>query len=66
MSAAASRREYYREWRHRRELGLPPPPKDPDGIPQTMCLHCGMRGEHETPADCIGALRDRIADLSGK
>ncbi|MGE5647384.1 MAG: hypothetical protein ACM336_16500 [Acidobacteriota bacterium] len=28
-----------------------------------MCARCGLPGPHATPAECIDALRDRIADL---
>lgn len=34
-----------------------------DEVPATMCLRCGLRGQHRDSADCIAALRDRIADL---
>ena len=34
-----------------------------DALPGTMCLRCGMRGQHATAETCIDALRDRLADL---
>ena len=37
-----------------------------DGIPLSMCRVCGFPGPHHSPRDCIGALRDRIADLEFK
>jgi len=38
-------------------------PSHEDGIPDRMCLRCGFRGPHPHVADCIGRLRDKIADL---
>ena len=41
-------------------------PKPFDAIPCGTCLKCGLRGRHATPAECIRALRDRLADVTGK
>jgi hypothetical protein len=34
-----------------------------DAVPVGTCLHCGLKGEHRTAAECIDALRSRLADL---
>ena len=38
-----------------------PDPRPGEAMPKSMCLQCGMIGKHRTPADCISALRDRLA-----
>jgi len=39
------------------------PPRAWDGIPGGLCRACGMMGKHTKPAECIDALRQRIANL---
>ena len=34
-----------------------------DGVPLTMCWHCGLEGRHAKLEACIDALRSRIAAL---
>ncbi len=41
-------------------------PKPLDAVPRGTCLKCGLRGQHATPAACIDALRDRLADVTGR
>jgi hypothetical protein len=41
-------------------------PKPFDGILTGTCHRCGIRGKHATPAACIEALRDRLADVTAR
>ena len=60
------RRAYQARYRkaHRtapvRERRLPAPLPG-DGVPKGACRRCGLVGEHETAAECINHLRDRLA-----
>jgi hypothetical protein len=37
------------------------PPENSDGIPATMCRHCGLDGQHGDRDACISALRSELA-----
>lgn len=37
-------------------------PRPAEGIPPGMCKRCGFPGPHADADECIGALRDRLAE----
>ena len=41
-------------------------PKASDKVPDQMCLHCGLTGDHRNAHSCIDALRSYIAEQEPK
>jgi hypothetical protein len=53
-----------RESANQRSYRATDQPTSADGIPAGLCRRCGMKtgaGPHATAADCIDALRERLA-----
>ena len=41
------------------------PPHPTDVLPAGLCVRCGIVAQHGTASDCIDALRDKLADVTG-